>query len=315
MALSMVPDEVFDTGTESDAGTEARIAARVDVRDFIDDDARQQGALKQPLLRGSGGDSSSLRASVDVLTPSRLRRGSVQGRLDDPTRTGTIAGSILNLINSMIGIGVLALPSAFADVGFVVGGSLLLACCLWCILTLIMVSSIMNGNIDKDGKGALKSYPELVEHTIGIGAARATSCLLCVYLFGVCVSYSIVVTNTTTDLLESWNAMPSGWVAGWTNGVLDTAQFVLIVLATLILYPLSLVPSVEKIRYVSLIATLAMLYLGLAVAIRGGIALSRDEIPCVIVDSEPEERCPALDVLLPEGEWVAVFGTFSTTYI
>lgn len=43
-------------------------------------------------------------------------------------RKGTIAGSIFNLCNCMLGVGVLALPSAFSRVGVVLGLVLLLSC-------------------------------------------------------------------------------------------------------------------------------------------------------------------------------------------
>lgn len=43
-------------------------------------------------------------------------------------RKGTVAGSIFNLCNCMLGVGVLALPSAFSRVGVVLGLVLLLSC-------------------------------------------------------------------------------------------------------------------------------------------------------------------------------------------
>ena len=43
-------------------------------------------------------------------------------------RKGTVSGSIFNLCNCMLGVGVLALPSAFSRVGVVLGLVLLFSC-------------------------------------------------------------------------------------------------------------------------------------------------------------------------------------------
>ena len=93
---------------------------------FFDGVTEQEGSggsaagLEQPLANGFRTASEGA---------SRPRRGSVQeGKSATLGRGGTICGSILNLVNSMVGIGILALPSAISRVGFLAGAVLLVLC-------------------------------------------------------------------------------------------------------------------------------------------------------------------------------------------
>ena len=53
-------------------------------------------------------------------------------------RKGTVSGSIFNLCNCMLGVGVLALPSAFSRVGVVLGLVLLFSCAV-CVCVRVCV--------------------------------------------------------------------------------------------------------------------------------------------------------------------------------
>ena len=110
------------------------------------DNSNGGGGLSEPLLGGSAagpeeancwivlcGKCASWCRSMAKEEVDRERRRSSINMLDGAddvaiVRKGTPLGSIFNLCNCMLGVGVLALPSAFSRVGVVLGLLLLVAC-------------------------------------------------------------------------------------------------------------------------------------------------------------------------------------------
>jgi len=80
---------------------------------------------------GSGGTVYGSDASeADTLDTAEPEDHTIPGKdvAEDSSRTGTIFSSVVNLVNTFVGAGVLSLPFAFNKTGVVVGSTVLLMC-------------------------------------------------------------------------------------------------------------------------------------------------------------------------------------------
>eukprot|EP01046_Picozoa_sp_COSAG06_P056531 COSAG06_NODE_10721_length_1629_cov_143.977124_1_plen_267_part_00 len=167
--------EVTSTSDTSDAGAgaaeavmggggggggEETFTALAEELEKVADNSNGGGGLSEPLLGGSAavpeeancwivlcGKCASWCRSMAKEEVDRERRRSSINMLDGAddvaiVRKGTPLGSIFNLCNCMLGVGVLALPSAFSRVGVVLGLLLLVACAVLvlCVFQLINLS-------------------------------------------------------------------------------------------------------------------------------------------------------------------------------
>ena len=165
--------EVTSTSDTSDAGAAEAVmggggggggaetfTALAEELEKVADNSNGGGGLSEPLLGGSAagpeeancwivlcGKCASWCRSMAKEEVDRERRRSSINMLDGAddvaiVRKGTPLGSIFNLCNCMLGVGVLALPSAFSRVGVVLGLLLLVACAVLvlCVFQLINLS-------------------------------------------------------------------------------------------------------------------------------------------------------------------------------
>lgn len=160
--------------------------------------------------------------------------------------------------NVTIGVGILALPRAFAQVGWVTGTLGLLAFSFLCIATFMMLAQAMRETGQYTFGGVMRA-------TSGHAVSLVTDVVIFLFLYGVLIVYIQVAAAITVDLLISWNALP---IADESSVGIDNRQFFVLVFGLGIFLPLSLFPTLYRLRHVSVFATVAMCYVVAMVIVR-----------------------------------------------
>jgi len=175
--------------------------------------------------------------------------GRARGSFSDPRRSSGYDGkaslfsSCINLANSVLGTGLLALPRAFAHAGFVWGLAFSTLSALLNILTSVYISEScrktrLPASFTSIADAAYKGYSIIVN--LGL-------ILLCL---GACCSYIIVATGGFRKVVN-----PDGASWYWT------------VLAICIVTPLSFLRSMDALRFTSLAAVIIVLFLTILIVI------------------------------------------------
>jgi hypothetical protein len=126
---------------------------------------------------------------------------------------------------------------------------------------------------------------------IGRGPLQATDVILVVYCFGSLVSYLLIISGTTTDMLKDWGVLTTPLVHGASNRQvailvrsvgrhcrgrlaanvsprLPPLQLVLWLISLIALWPLVLLPRLHFLRHVSFVASACLAYLVVVVVYR-----------------------------------------------
>jgi len=182
--------------------------------------------------------------------------------LDAPPASASVTSSIFNLCNVCLGAGTLSMPFAFSKVGLV-GGLIVLT---FIYLTMV-VSAVMLTDVARELKirSLGSTYGALVNRVWGKNGTITTNCIVVIATFGIAISYF----QLAGDLI----APPIGFWLGDTPN--DYCHFFAkrhgpIVLALALQCALCAMPTLNALRYVSLLAVVSMLYLCVITVVRGG---------------------------------------------
>ena len=192
----------------------------------------------------------------------------------------SICSGILNLANTIIGSGLLSLPSAFARCGFVTGSLLLLIFAAFSALGLHLLSAAS----DISGRPAsLYTVAEKAQPNLGllVDVAIGIKC------FGVATTYLIVVGDSLPLALEPLGA---------TGALLDRRLWS--ALAALAVAPLAYRKRMDGLRHTSLIAILSVLVImAVVIAFAIGPALSPALDPCASTSAQSSCRAEGAEVV------------------
>lgn len=186
---------------------------------------------------------------IIVMHPKRIR---LEG--------ATIASEVLNLVKSIVGVGVLSLPAGVAAFGSAPSAFIPAA-------ILITVIGVLSGyGFSLIGKvcaytGA-KSYREAWSRTVGEQSSWIPAWSTTCKTFLACLAFSMVLADTFSSLFETSR-----------NGTLMTVTL-------LVLTPLCLMKNLRSLAPFSLLGVLGMTYTALAMTIRwldGSYSLDGDE--------------------------------------
>ena len=187
----------------------------------------------------------------------------------------SICSGILNLANTIIGSGLLSLPSAFARCGFVAGSLLLLIFAAFSALGLHLLSSGRPASLYTVAEKAQPNLGLLVDVAIGIKC------------FGVATTYLIVVGDSLPLALEP---------LGVTGALLDRRLWS--ALAALAVAPLAYRKRIDGLRYTSLVAILSVLVImAVVIAFAVGPALSPALDPCASTSAQSSCRAEGAEVV------------------
>ena len=156
------------------------------------------------------------------------------------TRRTSISSGVANLANTILGAGLLGLPSAFARCGWLAGGLLLLIFAAFSALGLHLLSS----SADLTGRpSSLHSVAEKALPNLGLWIDLAVA-LKC---FGVATSYLVVVGDLLPRALLPFGA----------SGIFLERRFWSI-LAALAVSPLTFLSRIDALRHTSILALFAV---------------------------------------------------------
>ncbi|XP_015229734.1 PREDICTED: probable sodium-coupled neutral amino acid transporter 6 [Cyprinodon variegatus] len=196
-------------------------------------------------------------SSVSERTPL-LGNGSVQIR----TTGASFASSVFNLMNAIMGSGILGLAYAMASTG-IVG---------FCIL-LVLVSSLAAYSIhlllklcDQTG---INSYEELGEKALKKTGKILVGLAILIQNIGAMSSYLFILKSELPAAISSLvNAENSG------NAWYEDGRLLLIIVTVCIVVPLAMLPKIGFLGYTSSLAFLFMLYFTVVVVVK------KWSIPC-----------------------------------
>ncbi|KPI85440.1 amino acid permease-like protein (AAT26) [Leptomonas seymouri] len=152
--------------------------------------------------------------------------------------SGSVLGAALSLAVTTMGAGILTLPSAYADAGIIPATLVLIGVA---VFTVFSVDFIILG-VDKLGRN---SYEELTRELLGKRMEEVVRWMLIVYNFGAAISYLVVVEDLVAPLQPLvTNHFP----------LLTTPKHTLLTLWSLLILPLSCVPTLGALHFSSFLA-------------------------------------------------------------
>ncbi|XP_062354455.1 putative sodium-coupled neutral amino acid transporter 11 [Cinclus cinclus] len=165
-----------------------------------------------------------------------------------------LASAGFNIINSIIGSGIIGLPYSMKEAGFPLG-----------VLLLFVVAYITDYSIILLIKGgslsSTKTYQELVKKTYGLVGYLILSTLQFLYPFIAMISYNIITGDTLTKVFQR---IPG---VGLDN-VLTDRHFIILVTTIIFTLPISLYRDIAKLGKVSLLSLILTIVILIIVMVR-----------------------------------------------
>lgn len=160
--------------------------------------------------------------------------------------TATIKSGSINLLNTIIGAGILAMPFGLKSNGLVLGVALI----IWSSLTSAFGLYLQNKVAKYTGQRGSVSYFSLCQLTyphlsVVFDGAIAIKC------FGVGISYLVVIGDLMPKIMETLNA----------QGLLLERNFWITLFMVFLVVPLSFLRKLDLLKYTSVIALFSVVYL------------------------------------------------------
>ncbi|XP_065181033.1 putative sodium-coupled neutral amino acid transporter 11 [Sycon ciliatum] len=204
----------------------------------------------------SGNDSST----VELTSISRVASDpngdetqliAYEEKIEDGTAKSGFGMASYNMINSIIGAGIIGLPFAISQAGFILGTFLLFFMALVTdySLRLLVETGLLIG---------VTSYQGTMDKMFGKAGFFYLSACQFFYPFFAMIGYTIIIGDTIPKVLEQAGA----------GGVLINEMFIKFVVTVLVMWPLSLYRDIAKLGKVSFLAIMFIIFLCLVVLIR-----------------------------------------------
>lgn len=161
---------------------------------------------------------------------------------------GSIRGSIFTICSIAVGAGALSLPFVVAQLGWVLGGSMLTIAAFTSVWSLNIIVQCAN-------RTQVMDYSKLCHEVLGKPGLIAAQICQISYLFGACTSFQIIITQLIQYVMYHSNLASKDFTYG-------IGTFIVITLITnyLVIVPLSLIENLHGFRYISLIAIASIIY-------------------------------------------------------
>ena len=166
---------------------------------------------------------------------------SSSGGAVDPSDKPSLKPVIFNLVNAVVGAGVLAQPFCFKEAGMVAAGVFLCSTALFTKWSLYMMAFV--GEISHK-----KGYSEAVEHYYGTIGAMTTDFFIAFLNFGTSIAYLDVIGDI---------------ICGWLGSNAKVAALLAVLI--FILYPLCCIRTFDQLRFTSYLGSGIYTLFGVAV--------------------------------------------------
>ncbi|OXB69262.1 hypothetical protein ASZ78_011382 [Callipepla squamata] len=169
-------------------------------------------------------------------------------------RNGNLVSAGFNIINSIIGSGIIGLPYSMKEAGFPLGVLLLFGVAYITDYSIILL--IRGGNLS-----STNTYQELVRKTYGFIGYLILSTLQFLYPFIAMISYNIITGDTLTKVFLRIPGVGS-------ENVLTDRHFIILFTTIIFTLPLSLYRDIAKLGKVSLASLLLTIVILVIVMVR-----------------------------------------------
>lgn len=173
---------------------------------------------------------------------------------EDDSPNASVPASMFNLINTVIGAGVLALPFAFAASGLLLGLLFLLIVLGLSVYSVVLLVSCAS----LSGLHRRATYREVARHAFGTGGVITTDISLILACFGALCSYLVIIADMIAPLIAYWS----------NKDELEVNRTTIVGIAACLLFPLATLRYLSFYKYISLGALCAISYLTFVVVYR-----------------------------------------------
>ncbi|KZP34694.1 amino acid transporter [Athelia psychrophila] len=216
---------------------------------------------RMPLLVGLL--ESSARRSLDNALPLQSTNEICDAELEEIAAKRSSGGGILdstaNMANSILGAGIIGLPYAVSQAGFVAGLLLLVTLGLvtdWTI-RLIVTNAKLSGRT---------SYIDIMDHCFGPSGRAAVSFFQFSFAFGGMCAFGIIIGDTIPHVIRSiFPTISSKPVLS----LFANRQFIIALCTITVSYPLSLNRDIHKLARASGLALIGMIIIVTSVLVEG----------------------------------------------
>ncbi|KAI9089431.1 transmembrane amino acid transporter protein-domain-containing protein [Phlyctochytrium arcticum] len=181
---------------------------------------------------------------------------------------GSVLSGVLdatfNFTNSIIGAGIIGLPYAFHQAGFITGTFLLI------LLTYVVDWTVRLLIIDSKLSGK-STYQDLVWHCFGNRGYIAISIFQFIFAYGAMCAYAVIVGDTI-PIVFSQLVSPSSFL----YPIITSRRLIIVLCTIFISLPLSMYKDISALAKTSAVSLAAILYI-IGVVIAAGPALPAEE--------------------------------------
>eukprot|EP00744_Colponema_vietnamica_P007174 GILI01010359.1.p1 GENE.GILI01010359.1~~GILI01010359.1.p1 ORF type:complete len:534 (-),score=143.64 GILI01010359.1:524-2125(-) len=201
---------------------------------------------------------------------------------------GSVKGSIFNLASSTLGAGALALPFAIKSCGLVLG-LVFMALAAW--VTVYTINLLIKA---REGS-RLKTYEDLSVVLFGKRMGMFCEINIIIFCFGAAISYIVGIGDIIVPLAQKF-------LADGPLHFLTSRPLVLVAYTVCVNLPLSLMESINQLRFTSVLGVCSIIFLVIAVTIRSiGRLIEWSPTPSEFFGS----------VVLVSSDWGGIFRSIS----
>ena len=211
--------------------------------------------MSDPPIEGAaanGNDSSNGNNNNGQQHPTQFRRQI--SSIDQPEVKTGIAGSSSNLVNAIVGSGIIGLPYAMRESGLIVGFLLLILVSYFTDKSLRMIVELATFHPKLKGLGVL-TFEDLMSIPFGINGRRFILISMFILAYGAMVSYLIIVKDTIPTVLF-----------GADDDSFVQRELVMLIVSACTMLPLSMMRDISQLAMTSSLSVLADVILLIVVA-------------------------------------------------
>lgn len=165
---------------------------------------------------------------------------------DEHERTGTVFSSIFTLVSTMVGGGILSLPFAFQQGGFIMTSLILLA-----VLMASTHGAFLIINSKRYCQGKIKNVEDVAKIAFGNKGKILTQVVIIVTLFLCSVAYWILIT----DQIEPIIVLLCGPHSFWSK------KIIILTIPMIVIFPITLLKSLSALRFTSVLSVMCVVFL------------------------------------------------------
>ncbi|KAI9183200.1 hypothetical protein H9P43_004117 [Blastocladiella emersonii ATCC 22665] len=174
----------------------------------------------------------------------------------DEAPKSSVLGAVLNFTNSIIGAGIIGLPYAFRQAGFVLGLGLLVVLAFVVAWTVVLLA--------KCGKlSSTSSYQALVDATFGGRGQFLIAFFQFIFAFGAMCAYQVIIGDTLPTVMTA--LLGGGSSSSSSEHWFLARDFIIVVTTLLILLPLSLQRDMSAMSKTSAVSMASIIMIVLTV--------------------------------------------------